>query len=564
MQLTHQQNQAVTSTSPRIFCIAGPGSGKTRTLIQRILHLIERGIEPRRIVAITFTNAAAREIETRLVDSGFLGELGYVGTLHSFMLRLILKHGALIGYSGRCSVMDNEGAAEFLNSVVEEHAWKGTSKLLSEEIRKGPPPSDKFMTREGIVAGAYWNKLRQARLITFDGLLILGERLLREMIKRGIHPGYEEFLIDEVQDSSDRDFAIYQHLQSMGNVFMVGDPDQSIYSFRGGNVKNALAIASNPDWDVIPLAENFRSDILICQAANALISRNTVRYQKETVPVSTETGRVDLVCFDSPAVEGIHISQTIARLMHIPATDRPYGYRAFAVLVRTNDLVEEYRNMMRAASIPVQSSRQPQRPADWHFVAATLAFMQNPNDDHAAYRWLYMKNSKEFADAARLKASQEYSSINDVTLRLDAADLTQVAPFLAGNGVSPESQAVVSVAMQRMDTDNQTIGELIMELGKEEEYLEGDNDGVTVCTIHAAKGREWPCVFLPAFEQHTIPGERRGLNIEEERRLAYVAVTRAKHALHVSYVDKRAMKWGTSPLPVDVIPSQFIPEMQMI
>jgi DNA helicase-2/ATP-dependent DNA helicase PcrA len=543
MTPTTHQLQAIESIAPVTFAVAGPGSGKTRTLVWRVLHLIADGVPPEYITCITFTNAAAREMQQRLGNV----RLGFIGTLHSFMLDLIRRNGRALGWSSTVSVMDEEESAEFLEEMIEKHRYRGTKTALLEAITSGPKTVTGNITRERLVAGDYWNTLRQQRRITFDGILIVGEMLLALC---PVAPC--QWMIDECQDSNPIDFRIYDLLK--GTKFFSGDPDQSIYAFRGADVSLCLTLSRRNDCVTVPLEENFRSAPAICHVANKLIQHNHGRYDKQTKSaVDYENAAVIGQCFDSPPIEASAIAQDIAmRVAHSEG-----DMKECAILVRTNLLVEEFTNHIRAAGLPVAYSRRPERPKDWPLVRKYLAYVQNPDNDYACYRWIETIVSKSRADVLRDESAKMCVSINDrYGLIAPIDNLGLLSKYLPP--LSRDSETLLRDTMATLP-ESATIGDLMAELSRLDEHIIGE--GVTVSTIHAAKGREWDYVYLPAFEQQIIPSERKTLDIEEERRLAYVAVTRARRGLFVSWCKQRFVPYSGHPGPIPVRPSQFVAEM---
>lgn len=543
MKPTVAQEAAFKSESPLTFVIAGAGSGKTRTLIWRIEHLInDRDIEPEKIVAITFTNAAAREIQKRLGSR----RLGYIGTLHSFMLRLLRQHHALVGYKPMINVLDEEESEAFLVKVETDQKYIGTQEELYAAIAAGPPlPSERF-TKARLVAAAYYKALKSANLMTFDAILIYGLVVCQHLKLNGSLP-FSCFLIDEVQDSSAIDFKIYGSF--LGDRYFVADTDQAIYSFRGGDVSLCLKLATVAK--VLLLEENFRCGSSICDAAQRLIEHNKTRYPKSTRSATGFPGTVEVRTFSDPAVEAAGICNTIAT-SEMERAD-------IAVLVRTNDLVQEYANHLRAVGIPVAERVFKERPADFAKAKLMLAFLNNPNDDYVAEQWLTALNGPESAARLRQAAMTAFKTLNQHTFRdkFNNVPLAGVVPEMHVQQFSGASIALVERLAAELPLDS-TIADLILAVGSQDEGEEV-GQGVTVTTIHSSKGREWGLVFLPAFEQQIIPSERKSMNIEEERRLAYVAMTRAKSSLVISSSRIRVPKFGR-PVAVPVYASQFIAE----
>jgi DNA helicase-2/ATP-dependent DNA helicase PcrA len=404
-----------------------------------------------------------------------------------------------------------------------------------------------IQTAADLTAAAFHQKLKRAGLVTYDTILHWGLRLL----DRGtLAPWpWTHLFVDEFQDSSDLDARIYD-LLPIRNKFYVGDPDQAVYSFRGGNVHNILSKARLQHLcSTVMLEDNYRSDRAICHAAQDLIEHNKGRTKKETRSVSSDQGEAYAVVHYSERDEITWLRDRI--------WDEGDNSQV-AVLVRTNYLVQKISQALEAAGIPIARRKRVELPADWKLCRNLLALLSDPENDTLAVWFLEATRGVAVAQKAKLSAAAAGQTLNQFTLHIpDDVGLAVVPQVLAKGRISRESIELVSEAMAKLPPESR-LPDLLLALAQQSEPTEAVSAGVTVTTIHAAKGREWDCVFLPAFEQHLIPGERKDLDIEEERRLAYVAFTRARHYLAVSYCQKREPQFcrGT----VDVAPSQFIAE----
>lgn len=533
--LTYAQRRAVETTSFRTVAIAGPGSGKTRTLVERIIYLIQHGTSPNDIAAITFTNDAARELERRLEM-----KLGYCGTLHGFMLRLLQRHGSLVGYQGRVGVLDEEQATDLLNRCSSELSYKGTKKALNDAIARQDSLQGRMVTEAELVACHFFKILRKANLVTFDMALQVGLKLAGRVQT-------ESFIfVDEFQDSCDLDAKIYEALPKR-QIFYVGDPDQAIYSFRGGDVSNLMQLTTGTSA-VILLEENFRSDREICEVADRLIRHNENRVHKRTIPVSSDPGLVDVFSFPAPDGELAWLSQTI----------REKGPSRCAVLLRTNVLVDQYSEYLSGIGLPVATKKRQRTPEDWKQAKNFVALLNDPENDLLAYWFLEAHHGPKKANQAKLEAMASGKSINQHGLNLPHASVQDVPNLMARVGTSRDSITRVEDAIKRLP-EGATMVDLAMAMIESDQHTDEIGDGVTITTYHSAKGREWDVVFLPAFEQQIIPGSKKNQDIEEERRLAYVGITRAKHELFISFCDKRKPTFGGFK-PEDVQPSQFLSE----
>lgn len=543
MNPTPQQLAAVLSSSPLTFVIAGAGAGKTKTLIWRVEHLVDAGAEPQNIVAITFTNAGAKEMEKRLGAIGI--RIGYVGTLHSFMLRLLRAHHTVVGYKPMINVLDEEESEAFRVKIESDLKYNGTQTALDAAIAAGPPQATERLSKERLVAAHYYKALKSANLMTFDSILIYGLKVCQHLKNSPMLNWSNYYLIDEVQDSSAIDFKIYGAL--VGDRFFAGDTDQAIYSFRGGEVALSLNLATVAK--VFLLEDNFRCGSRICDAAQRLIENNRSRYPKETRSATGFPGAVEVRSYSDPSIEAAGIANTIAT--------SDMARNDIAVLVRTNDLVKEYANHLRSVGISVAERVFKERPADFGKAKRLLAFLNNPDDDYIAERWLDVHVEAQQVSQIKSAAAAAFKTINQFHFKIKPPVPLEAVGQEVLNHCSAETWGHLIGPFSDLP-DGSTIADLILAIGSQETG-EDIGDGVTVTTIHGAKGREWGVVFLPAFEQQTIPGVRKSMDIEEERRLAYVAFTRAKQSLIISHSRVRVQKFGRLTAEV-VSPSQFIAE----
>lgn len=542
MNLNPSQQKAVDSHAKQIICVAGPGSGKTRVLVERIRRLIQEGTSPKEIVAVTFTNAAANEISERV---GF--DLGYCGTLHGFMLRLIHRRGREIGFTDRASVIDEDLTNQMIQQAVEFLNVKVSKKAVMEAIGQGPSSvtmTNRKLQAAELVASRFFRNLRAANLLTFDTVLHYG----LEVLRKTTHLNYSHLFVDEVQDSSDIDAQIYEALP-IENKFFVADPDQAIYSFRGGNVQNILDMTYRQGVQVIRLEDNYRCERSICQTAQRLIQHNQARVNKETRSVSNLEGIVKVSEHDTDAKEKLFVA---ANIMQLDPND-------CAVIVRTNHLVKEFTEHLQASGIPVALRKNVDLPLDWKQAMTLVRVLNDPENDVLAYMLVEQTKGKTEADSIKLQAAAARKSINETFLGLpnktEIADLTEK---MARYGAGVESVNLMGKHIETLKPGSD-IHDLILLLSDEYGASQEVSEGVTVTTYHGAKGREWPIVFLPAVEQQIIPGTRKNLNIEEERRVFYIGITRAKEALYVSFAESRKPQFGSwKPVPTTV--SQFVAE----
>ena len=538
---TTAQRAVVDSAAPTITVIAGPGSGKTRVLTERIKRLRNDGADPGRMVAITFTNSAAREIRERLDAI----RLGYVGTLHGFMLRLLHTRGAALGYDARSTVIDTQAEEGLLNVSIAETGIKATKKAIKEAIalgHSGIMAKGVRLTPPETVASRFFRNLRAGNLMTFDTVLQAGHDLIVSLSD----VRFEHLFVDEYQDSTSIDAAIYRALP-IANKLFVGDPDQAIYSFRGGDVQNILdasADGAEQHW----LETNFRSTSEICRAAQEVIERNFGRINKRTEPSTEDIGLVEHTEFGSEAEE----------LAAIVAGVTSAGPTRCAVLLRTNALVDRYASHCAALGIPIVRRVATDYPNDWRQTIEMIRLLNDPTNDQLACWWMTMKSGATAANKGALQAKVAKRSLNDLFLHIPVGiGLDGLGAALTQLGASLASIQFASTIAE--STEAESLSDLLVAIAEHgTEHDQGS--GLTVTTYHGAKGREWPIVFLPALEQETFPGSRKSLDIEEERRIYFVGITRAKHTLRLSWAATRTPSFGGFQ-PKPTTRSQFYSEV---
>ena len=541
--LNPTQLAAVDATDPLLLIVAGPGSGKTRTLIEKIAHTINKGVPAEKIVCITFTNAGADEIKKRL-KKGFFEQpvtLGYCGTLHGFMFRLLTQSPQVVGYRPGISIIDETAAEELLKAEMEAQRYRGTFKDLTEAFGDYWKGVGRTMTPQQRIVSGYYQALRDGNMMDFDAILRFGLKLvLKEPPQQFSH-----LFVDEAQDSGELDFAIYNAIPAEQKV-IIGDPDQSIFGFRGADVKQFITTAQKAK--VITLEANYRCGEAICWAAQRLIQHNSDRLAKETVAATTRQGCVEVREMQNPITESTWIAADIAR----------HGNPSTAVLCRTNHLANELAKTLEAQGIRVAKKDRTEVPQDWARTCLMISFLANPFNDVLAYRYLCHAASEPKAKEAKAEAGKQLCAINSVAMKLPRHfPALDVPNFLVSHGASTEAVERVCMFLNQL-REPATIADLLLLMHSEVFHKAELGDGVVVTTIHSAKGREWEVVYLPAFEQQIIPAKNE---LDEERRLAYVGVTRTIERLVITFCVARKAQWEPKATPR--APSQFIREMNL-
>lgn len=564
MNLDADQIAAIGSTAKTTVCLAGPGSGKSRTLVARVKMRLAQGVDPKEIYVLTFTNAGAHVFAERLAPV----KLGYMGTVHGLCFRLIQQYGHFVGYRPGSVSIVTETAQK---NLLEEVRRKLGKKISDKEMMAGATPAALLIWKE------YRHQVKRANMVDYDQILIDGHALLRvDDVRKHISP-IREMLGDELQDSGPADWNVIFALPA-DSFFLVGDTDQSIYSFRGGdpaiflhaatlcgeNVSRHGGVELVASSQEFPLKLNYRSDVDICAAATKLIEHNVNRLDKPVVPVSTEPGFVGLQEYHH---EGEEIYGVWGQICDLMKEGEGCNYDDIAVLTRTNSLAEKFRETLRGLGMPIKSNGRVRLPADWSFALTCLSVMIDQNNDFHVEELMRGRGTpKDMIRNWKLHALASGRSLHAVSKMPDlkASNLMEALGYLTLLGVGEESRRLIAQRVEVLPNEHSTVSDLLADLWRTDTWtVQDDGVGVVVSTIHAAKGMEWDIVFIVAAEEGVLPLTRKNDDldeaevIEEERRLAFVAITRARHQLFVSYALQRMAYYKV----LNQQPSRFIREM---
>lgn len=623
--LTAAQRQAVEHVDGPLLVLAGPGSGKTRVITHRIAHLLRCGVAPRQILALTFTNKAAEEMKSRLARLA-PGQAVWVGTFHRFCARLLRDHAPLVGLEPNYTIYDTNDSQRALKramaalGVDDQHY---TPQQLAGAIswaKNRLITADEYVPRPGHPLGAvvarvypeYQGQLLAANAVDFDDLLMHTAGLLREHaeIRAELDARYRYLLVDEYQDTNLAQYVIVRALSvDHPNVAVTGDPDQSIYGWRGANLNNILDFEHDfRGVRVVRLEQNYRSTRSILRAAARLISHNRRRKEKDLYTDNAEGLPVRLVTYATQRDEAEGIAARIAEEIRA-ARRRP---RDFAVFFRVNALSRLLEAALRDQAVAYQIVNgveffQRQEIKD---VVAYLTLINNPRDDLALLRIINVPRRQigrstieRLEQHARrhglslLASARQAGLVPELPKRTAVSVARFVAMYdgwsvLAGRPVeeiighvladtgyrdalalseSPEDQdrlanieELLSAARQ-FDEQNPGPGRLeeFLEqvcLVNETDDFDAAGDRVTLMSLHASKGLEFPVVFVIALEEGLLPHDRSKHNadeLEEERRLLFVGMTRAREELHLSLARSRDFR-GQRGMSV---PSSFLIEL---
>lgn len=522
---TPQQMAAITSESKMVATIAGPGSGKTTMLVGRIARDFRTGFsDPAKTAVITFTNAAANELVSKLTRAG-VPTPNYVGTLHGWCLRQIQRNNM--------TVLSEALAQEIMEHVIDEHRVGTTAEKARKAITNNPKKID-GQTKLAITL--YRKTLREQNAVDFDLILVVCLEQLEHTDSDTAH-----LYVDEFQDTNEIDLKICDAV-GPETMFVVGDFDQSIYAFRGARIENLQEFCKRPTTAVYLLEDNWRSVPAICAAADRVIANNPDRVQKSINP-AREPGPKEIVPitftgYNGEGLEQLKVCDTIGRMIN----DEGRKPEDIAILVRYNADLHDFQDALAQAGIPV--SRPKRRPQDWKRAEAALSALVSPTNTMAVMGWRMAAGESWAVAKATVDGLRQRNAPLMPGYMLDAT----------GNDYTGRRDAILHAL--RTDGIGRATLELIddLRLSKVTDILvamrsnEDSDPGVTVTNYHKAKGLEWPVVFMPACEDRMVSKDAEG--IQEDRRLFFVAITRARDQLHISAAESRRTAWGAKlPAP---------------
>ena len=626
--LNKEQQQAVQHTEGPLLILAGAGSGKTKVLTVRIAHLLAQGVNPYEILAITFTNKAAKEMKSRV--EGLVGDVAnriWLSTFHSFCAKFLrFELDNFLGYNSNFTIYDTSDSQAVIKAALKAlnlddkyypvGAMIGAisdakNKLLfASDFRK--QARDFYQQKVADVYEYYERELRKNNALDFDDLLLVAVKLLQsnEAVLDKYSKRFRYVMIDEYQDTNHAQYLLAKLLAShWKNIAVVGDADQSIYAWRGADIQNILDFEKDyPNCTSIKLEQNYRSTKIILDAANAVIENNEGRPKKNLWTDKTEGVKIQHFTAQSEHEEAAFIGDTIAKKHDIHGV--PYG--DMAILYRTNaqSRVLEEALIKRALPYTMVGGTKFYDRKEIKDVLAYLRVLYNPFDDLSLLRIINVP--KRSIGATTVAKLQDYARANGTSLFMTLTQLhlvdtikgktkekleefgilifTLVAEmedktvldileaildrtgYLAQleESTDPQDQAraenigeLLSVAKDFQDTNPTGTVEDFLEqvaLVNDVDSFEQEESKVTLMTLHAAKGLEFPIVFLGGLEEGLFPHSRTLMNpeeIEEERRLAYVGITRAEKELYISNATTRTVFGRTS----SYLPSRFIDEI---
>ena len=643
--LNSPQKEAVTTIEGPVMVIAGAGSGKTKALTHRIAYMIQEGINPFAIMALTFTNKAAKEMKERimkLVDAHSARNV-WMGTFHSIFARILRIEAQHLGFTPDFTIYDTDDSKQLINSILKERELDTKAYPAKYILHRISMAKSALYTAEdycnnfdiqqqdirankpliGEIFKSYNARLQRANAMDFDDILFYTNVLLRDFpeILYKYQQRFEYILVDEYQDTNYAQYLIIRRIAAMReNICVVGDDAQSIYGFRGANIQNILNFKTDyPGQKLIRLEQNYRSTKTIVNAANSVIDHNKDQIKKKVWSDNEEGDLITVLRATSDGEEGILVANSI------------FGYKMsqqlnnkdFAILYRTNSQSRSLEEALRKKNIPYKiygglSFYDRKEVKD---LLAYFRVVINPHDEQALLRiinypargigkttierlmvvadernkgiWDVIANENEpmpqdFNSGTANKLRNFATMIKSFQTLLDKQNAIELAKHICNTvGIikdlkeddTPEGaarvdnieellNAIMEFSDKQVDEVTGEQNEVTLNKFMEDVALLSDQDKkddenadyVTLMTIHSAKGLEFPYVYIVGLEENLFPGIQSlstREELEEERRLFYVALTRAEKKLVLSYAESR-YRWGNMTLSE---PSRFIEEI---
>ncbi|MGP4040898.1 DNA helicase PcrA [Gracilibacillus sp. D59] len=628
--LNKEQREAVQHTDGALLIMAGAGSGKTRVLTHRIAYLLdEKEVSPRNILAITFTNKAAREMKERI--AGLVGPAGadiWVSTFHSMCVRILRRDIDRIGYSRNFSIIDSSDQLTVIKNIVkdknidakkfEPRAILGVISSAKNELitaEKFAESVNNFFDRQvSEVYNEYQRRLRKNQALDFDDLIMQTIHLFKRVpeVLEYYQRRFQYIHVDEYQDTNHAQYSLVKQLAArFQNLCVVGDSDQSIYAWRGADITNILSFEKDyPSARVVMLEQNYRSTKSILQAANQVIENNMGRKPKNLWTDNQDGNKIRYFQASTEREEGLFVAERIEQLIQ----ENKYKHKDIAILYRTNAQSRAIEETFVKANIPYQmvGGTKFYDRKEIKDLLAYLRLIVNPDDDISFVRVVNVP--KRGIGKTTIDKLQAYATAHDISLYtavqeidfvgvsakaakslmefgqmiknweqqqefLSATDMVEEVIAKTGyeemlhNERSIEAETrlenieefkTVTKHFEETNEDKTLVNFLTdLALVSDIDRMDDDptaDDSVTMMTLHAAKGLEFPVVFLIGMEESVFPHSRSLMDedqMQEERRLAYVGITRAEEMLHVSHAKMRTLFGRTNMNPI----SRFIDEI---
>lgn len=612
-ELNKEQQKAVNHIDGPMLVLAGAGSGKTKVLTNRIANLIENGISPYNILAITFTNKAAKEMKDRVVR--LIGKEAYniqISTFHSLGLKILKENYSMLGYEKNFTIIDSDDVLTIIKKILKDKNMSKDRYNPREIKNKISSAKNEMMSIDSFakvefdhkvveVYKEYQQKLKNGNSVDFDDLLILPIKLFRNYpcVLEEYQDRYKYILIDEYQDTNEAQYTFSKLLSAKyRNIFVVGDNDQAIYAFRGANYKNILNFEKDyPEAKTILLEENYRSTKTILNAANSVIKNNHERKDKNLWSNNATGNKIKYKEVANEKEEASFVGTEIKRLLSEGINEED-----IAVLYRTNaqSRVIEEEMLKKNIKYRVVGSFYFYNRKEIKDLLCYLRLINNHKDDVSLLRVINTprrgigdKTIETLTEEATTRELSLYETISkgkelefknlieDLTKASESLSLTElIDEILEKTGIKKElSTSKLLEDEIRLENLNEFKG---VTKSYEEEYgtasledflnevtlvsdmseHQDSSNRVSLMTVHSVKGLEFDYVFIVGMEEGIFPhynaiNDGSNSAIEEERRLCYVAITRAKKELYITSADTR-MLFGN---PMRNQPSRFIDEI---
>lgn len=632
--LNPAQREAVEKTEGPVLILAGAGSGKTRVLTTRIGHLIEdKGVQPANILAITFTNKAANEMRERVEETldSDASDM-WISTFHSCCVRILRKDINRIGYNRSFVIYDSADQVTLVKDCLKELNLSdkvfepkviistisgAKDKLYDPKQFKAMHMNDNRMSKIADVYALYQDRLKRNSALDFDDLIFKTVELLKsdKEVLDYYRNRFKYIMVDEYQDTSKAQYELIKILaKEHQNICVVGDDDQSIYGWRGADIRNILEFEKDYDnVHVVKLEQNYRSTQIILDAANTVISNNIERKRKRLWSEKKEGELIKIQVAQDEIEESDFVADMIAKI----SREQNRSYKDFAILYRANAQSRSVEDALNRGQIPynIYGGTKFYERKEIKDLIAYLRVIQNPQDDisikriiNIPRRGIGLRTIEKIEDRASLKQESIYSVLIDIETNSEIStkarnSISEFVDNVIGTlrtmrEVYPVSKLIekviesidyygyidelykgdkeeaeerkdnvkefISVAMEfeqnseEKDLETFLTGVALTSESSEEEEI----DKVSLMTIHTSKGLEFPVVFIVGMEDGLFPIARavRSMNdseIEEERRLCYVGITRAKEILYLTLTQKRTLYGKTNPS----IASRFMEEL---
>ena len=611
-KLNNEQKKAATFKDGPCLVIAGAGSGKTKVLTTRIANLIENGVKPYNILAITFTNKAAGEMRER-VNNIINAHDAFIGTFHSFGLKIIRENSALFNLTSAFTLIDTEDQTSIIKKIMKD--INITDKMISPAFIKSKISFIKnnmlsdseianflISENEKIAVKIYYEYekiLKRNNTLDFDDLLKNTIKILTENpdVLEYYTEKFKYVLVDEYQDTNEVQYKLVKLLSKKYlNLFVVGDPSQSIYAFRGANYQNILNFEKDfKGCTVIKLPQNYRSTQTILDAANEVISHNKQRKDLDLFSDLGQGVKIKYIRTFNDSMENKRVVDEIQKLY-----EEGYNRKDMAIFYRTNAQSRSIEDALVKANIPykVFGSFYFYKRKEIKDLLAYLKLIANPSDDVSLERVINepkrkigdktIENLREKARSLNISMFEAIDSGKELEFKNLILNLIEISKDTSITGLidktlelskmketyendkSLESDIRLENLMEfrsvsetyEKETGNVNLSDFLMEVSLVSDAAEysADADAVTLMTVHSAKGLEFKVVFIIGLEENIMPISKALYDdeeLEEERRLMYVAITRAKEKLYLLNAGRRMLYGNMQMNP----PSRFISEI---